>query len=299
MDIFEKQQTIEALKTIIKARWFYTSIILLQATTLKLIFPNTPLPNDFLMSMIFVAVLVLNFGYWAYLRMKPENVNSLILKIIKFCQVSGDQLAMAAIIYFSGTANKQIAMMYIVTIMVASVLYKAKGVALWTLIAMLLYTGLVFLEYLGLLPKLPPEAASQTAFKFLKGETNLTKMLLIGFNTYIMAAALYAVYLANIFRKREKRLRNKTDEVIKKSEVLNLQTQELTQSKDQLQDALVISDVARRAATQARDEAEKANLELKKKIDELEKFYKITVGREVRMAELKSEMKELKKKIKE
>ncbi len=43
---------------------------------------------------------------------------------------------------------------------------------------------------------------------------------------------------------------------------------------------------------------EKANLELKKKIDELEKFYNVTVGREVKMAELKSEIKQLKENIK-
>jgi len=298
MDIFEKQQTIEAIKTVIKARWFYVSVVLLQAITLKLLFPSTPLPNDFFILLIFVVVLVLNFGYWAYLRIKPENVNNLILKIIKFCQVFVDQLAMVAIIYFSGTANKHIVMMFIVTIMIASVLYKAKGVALWTFFTMLLYTGLVSLEYLGLLPELPPEAASQTAFKFLKGETNFTKMLLIGFNTYMIAVALYAVYLAKIFRSREKKLRERTDEAINKSDLLFAQTSELAQSKDQIQDALVISDIARKAATQSRDEAEKANLELKKKIDELERFYKVTVGREVRMAELKEKIKELEKKVK-
>jgi len=43
---------------------------------------------------------------------------------------------------------------------------------------------------------------------------------------------------------------------------------------------------------------EKANTELQKKIDELEKFYKITVGREVRMVELKSQIKDLKDTIK-
>ncbi|PIS31949.1 MAG: hypothetical protein COT41_00230, partial [Candidatus Portnoybacteria bacterium CG08_land_8_20_14_0_20_40_83] len=245
MDIFEKQQTIEAIKTIVKARWFYASVVLLQGIILKLLFPSTPLPNDFLIPLIFVSVLVLNFGYWAYLRIKPENINSLTLKFIKFFQVSLDQLAIAAIIYFSGTANKQIIMMYIVTIMIASVLYKAKGVILWTFFAMLLYTGLVFLEYFGLLPELAPEAASQTAFKFLKGETNFTKMLLIGFNTYMIAVALYAVYLVNIFRNREKKLRGKTDEAIKKSELLTLQTQELSKTKDYLHEALTKSDAAR------------------------------------------------------
>ena len=297
MDIFEKQQTIEAIKTVIKARWFYVSVVLLQAITLKLLFPSTPLPNDFFILLIFVVVLVLNFGYWAYLRIKPENVNNLILKIIKFCQVFVDQLAMVAIIYFSGTVNKHIVMMFIVTIMIASVLYKAKGVALWTFFTMLLYTGLVSLEYLGLLPELPPEAASQTAFKFLKGETNFTKMLLIGFNTYMIAVALYALYLVNIFRNREKKLRGKTDEAIKKSELLTLQTQELSKTKDYLHEALTKSDAARVEIEKTKAELEKANLELQAKVRELEKYGQVTTGRELKMIELKEEIKNLRETV--
>jgi len=255
------------------------------------------LPNDFLIPLIFVSVLVLNFGYWAYLRIKPENINSLTLKFIKFFQVSLDQLAIAAIIYFSGTANKQIIMMYIVTIMIASVLYKAKGVILWTFFAMLLYTGLVFLEYFGLLPELAPEAASQTAFKFLKGETNFTKMLLIGFNTYMIAVALYAVYLVNIFRNREKKLRGKTDEAIKKSELLTLQTQELSKTKDYLHEALTKSDAARVEIEKTKAELEKANLELQAKVRELEKYGQVTTGRELKMIELKEEIKNLRETV--
>ena len=41
-------------------------------------------------------------------------------------------------------------------------------------------------------------------------------------------------------------------------------------------------------------EAEK---KLREKIDELEKWQRLTVGRELRMAELKSELKELKKRL--
>jgi len=295
MDIFEKQQTIEAIRTIVKARWFYATAVLAQGIILKIMFPSSPLPSDLFIPLTFVSVLALNFSYWIYLRRKPENINSLTLKFIKFSQVLIDQLAIVAIIYFSGTASKGIVMMYIVSIMVASVLYKSKGVALWSFVAIFLYSSLVILEYFGLLPALSPEAASQSPYKFLKGELNFVKYQLIGVNFYFVAAAVYAGYLASIFMKREKRLQEKTDEAIKKSQLLTLQTQELTKTQGELQSSLTKSDTARKAATQARDEAQKANLELKKKIDELEKFYKITVGREVKMAEMKKRIKELEK----
>lgn len=46
-------------------------------------------------------------------------------------------------------------------------------------------------------------------------------------------------------------------------------------------------------------ELEKSYLEIKKRKDELEKFYNLTIGRELKMVELKKEIQELKKKLKE
>jgi len=115
---------------------------------------------------------------------------------------------------------------------------------------------------------------------------------------YIFGAAFYAGYLSGLFKRREKKLISQKKELEEKTNLLTLQTRELTQTKDQLEGALTRSDIARKAATQARDEMEKANIELKKKMEELEKFYNVTIGREVRMAELKEKIKELEGKLK-
>jgi len=298
MTLYEKEQTIEAIKIIVRARWFYVLINGSQAAIIRLLFPENPLPTNPLISLVIFSVLLFNFGCWLYLRRPPEKIADLSLKILKFSQVAAEQLAITTFLYFSGTVNKLFLITYIIPILVGAGLYKARGIVFATFSTFILYTSLVLLEYFGLTPSVSPEAASQSAGKLLKGELALAKGQIIGFNLYVLAISIYAGYVANLFRGREKKLVVQTNELVQKTQLLTQQAQELMQAKNQIQSALVKSDVARSAANKARDELENANLELKQKIEELEKFYKVTVGREVRMAELKSEIKEFKKTIK-
>jgi len=298
MDIFEKQQTIETIRTVVKARWFFILSIVIQSLIVKIFFKGVPLPNSLILILISLNSFIYNFGYWAYLRRPPEKISNFGLQAIKFSQVFADQLSFGAILYFSGTANKMLFVAYFIIVMFSICLYGRKGVILTAVAGAVLYSGIVVLEYFGFLPFLSPETFSQSPTKSLAGQLILAKGQLVGFNLYLLAATTFAVYLGWLFKIREKRLKEQKDELVVKAQILTTQTQELTQAKDQLQGAFTKSDIARKAATQARDEMEKVNLELKKKIDELEKFYKITVGREVRMVELKEKIKELEKKIK-
>jgi hypothetical protein len=297
MDTFEKQQTVEAIKVVIKARWFYAISILLQGIVMRIIVKDFPLANNYLLILITLGVVIVNLLYWIYLRRAAEKINSFVLKSIKAMQIILDQLAIFGVFYFSGTVNKLLVVSLFITLMVGSYLYGKKGIILSVILASSIYSGLAIMEYFGFLSTY--YTVSPLVQPSLNGDINLLKGFLISFNSYLLSAVFFAVFLSSLFKTREKRLQAKTDEAVRKSELLFFQTQQLTQAQGELQGALTRSDVARRAATQARDETEKANLELKQKIDELEKFYKVTVGREVRIAELKSEIKELKKKVKE
>ncbi len=297
MDIFEKQQNVEAIRAIVKARWFFASIVFLQGVTVKLFFSRIPLATTPTLSLILLSAFVFNLGYWMYLRRPPEKMSNWGLNTVKVLQILMDMIWVSLILYFSGTVGKMVILFYFVSIMIGAGLYRKKGVVFSTLLAQLLFTILITLQYKGLMrTEIPTQEVFGTEFKV--GDKQVLFFLSIAFYSYSLAVAVFAGYLAGLFKQREKRLMVQKNELVEKTEVLTSQTQELTQAKDEIQGALVISDVAKRAATQSRDEAEKANLELKKKIDELEKFYKITVGREVRMVELKEKIKELEGKIK-
>jgi hypothetical protein len=291
MDLFEKQQTIEATKMAVRARWFYILVVLFQGLIIKLIFPKLPLIASPMISLMGIVVLISNLCLWLYFRRPMEKIGNLGLKIVKGSIVPFDQLALSVIFYFSGTANKMLFIIYFILILLGASLYKTKGVVLITILTSILYSSLVLLEYFGLMPYVSPEAYAQSSFKSLKGDWFLAGGQLLAFNLYLLMVVIVANYLANLFKRRENSLMLQRDELSKKTETLML-------AQNELQSALMKSDIARKVATRARDDIEKANVELKQKMEELERFYKMTVGREVKMEEMKSEIKKLKETIK-
>ena len=114
----------------------------------------------------------------------------------------------------------------------------------------------------------------------------------------LLSAVFFAVYLSSLFKTRERRLSIQRDDLAQKTQTLTLQTHELTETKDWLHEALTKSDKARVELERTKKELENANLELKERIEELERFNKVTVGREIRMAELKDEIRNLREVVK-
>jgi hypothetical protein len=239
VDTFEKQQTIESIKTVIKARWFYVSAIAVQGIIIRMFFPTIPVPNNLIISLIIIFVFLINFIFWLSVRQQPEKINDFILKIIKFFQVPLEQAGLSFVLYFSGTANKMLMMMYIIPIMVAAAIYKRKGIIFATISTMVIYTGLVVMEYYALMPPLIFSQTNQLLGTPLRGNLNLAEGQIVFFNLYIIGAAFYAGYLSDLFKRREKRVIEQKNELGQKTDLLVHQTQ------DYLHEALTKSDAAR------------------------------------------------------
>lgn len=294
MDNFEKQQTVETLKTVIKARWFYAGLIFLQGIAIKLFFPSVPLPSHSVILAILLSAFLFNFIYSVYLRQPTEKMSELGLKTIKATQVVMDQLWISAILYFSGTVGKMIVVTYVVSIMIGAALYKKRGVVITTLSCQFFFTVLALLQYNGLLKAPVPV---QEVFTFDVKNKNWLAFALIAFYCYVSAAAVFAAQIASLFRRREANLQTQKNELGEKAETLIRQAKELTETKDWLHQALARSDMTRADLEKAKRELEKTNSALEAKIEELEKFNRLTVGREIKMGELKKEIAKLKEDI--
>lgn len=98
---------------------------------------------------------------------------------------------------------------------------------------------------------------------------------------------------------------SKDEEIISLSKSLNTTAQNIKNYREELKEAKEALEIKVRARTRELEElargldekVQERTKELQKRIDELEKFYKLTIGRELRMAELKKEIKELKGKL--
>ena len=297
MDIFEKQQTIEAIKTVVKARWFFVTAAVVQVIVLRVIAHHLSFMTFSFLALLAVIIYGFNFFYWVYLKRDPEKISIFGLKTVKVLQIMIDVILISLILYFDRTVTVFAASFYLISVMMASALYKKQGIVLTAIFIGLIYTGLASLEYLGFFPE-PSAEVGYLVVTSIKGNLFLLERALIVFYCYLFGASVISGYIAGLFRKREKNLKFQRDELTEKTKILTEQKTELTQTKGWLNAALVKSDRARVELTKAKEELEKVNLELRKKIAELEKFYRVTVDRELKMVELKKEIKNLQETVK-
>ena len=290
MDNTEKQQIVDLLKTIVMARWFVVIVVFAQGVILKIFGHPVPMGKFWINFLILTASLLLNFYYWFYLRQPLEKISKTGLEIIKTLQVVGDLFWESLIIYASGTVSKMVIILYSMSIMVGASIYRTRGVIFSTLLCQMFFTFLAILQFKGIMkPKIPSREIFGTEFKI--GDYYSLFFLLIGFYSYSWAAAIFAGCLARIFRKREEKL-------ISQKDALKEKTNELFQAKALLKEALKKSEILRLEETKTKEELQRLNLELNKKLEELEKFYQTTVGRELKMVELKEKIKALEEELK-
>jgi hypothetical protein len=292
MDVFEKQQTIEAIKTVVKGRWFFVSTLFLQGIISLIFFPEVPIPTGPIMSAIVFSAFAFNFGFWLYVRRPEEKIGSGGIQIVKAMQVFLDQVWISAVLFFTGTIGTLPLVLYFIVIMVGVSLYKRKGIILSTISGCFLFSIIAYTQYKGILAG-PHPAKEVLNVAFTPGDKHWLIMILIAFYIFYASSAILASYLAGLFKKREARLIIQKQELTEKTRLLTVQTRELTQTKDYLHEALTKSDKARGELEHTKAELEKSNLELKAKLVEVEKYGEITTGRELKMMELKNEIKDL------
>jgi len=294
MDIFEKQQRFEAIQKIIKVRWFNIAVIVSLGLVLKIQFSGWAPGFEYVkIGLLGVFAFGYNFIYWLFIRRSVDKISDRTLNIISLCQVVVDQIMYAMIFYFTGTVETIAFLLFYITILVASSLYKTRGIILAGLLAVILHDGILTAEYYRFIPHIT--AYPDTVWF---GNPEMTRGKIIGFAFYMAVAVAFSVVLSNLIRNRELRLRQERDKVKEQSNFLMLQTQELSQTKDYLHEALTKSDKARMETEKTKQDLEKANFELSAKLKELEKYGQITIGREVRMAELKGKIKKLEDTVK-
>jgi len=307
MDTFEKQQRIESINGIIKIRWFIVSIIIGLGLALKAkyfgvgwgIGFGADILSAYLKIGIFGAIVFgYNFIFWFFMRRlgrRPlEKISDRSLNIMSAMQIIPDQLIFAVDFYFTGTVDTMAFMFYFLSLFFAGSLYKTRGIVLTGIAAGFLFTFICVVEFKGLIPHFPTYQ-SVTFF----GDLYILRAKIFSFLSYIGIVTLTAVFLSNLIRNREQKLRQERDKVTEQSQVLTVQTQELTRTKDYLHEALTKSDAARVEIEKTKDQLQKANLELTAKIRELEKYGQVTTGRELKMMELKGQIKTLEKRIEE
>jgi len=192
---------------------------------------------------------------------------------------------MAAIFYYMGAASwiSVIAFTYYLTFCYFT--FSARRALLIVLEICLVFTAIVLLQFWDIIPFHPVYSLNDQLHRNANyaATTIITAVLLL----YFAAQWNYAMAeKRNKIRRELKRMRAHTAET--EEEKASCQVQIRARTKELVE-----------LASRLEEKAAKRTEELQQRVDELERFRKLTVGRELKMMELKKALKEARSRIKE
>ncbi len=210
-----RNRIINVNQLLIKGRWIYIFSILVIGIISKI--TGTPNVNfSFtLMFFLLVAVCSLNLIYFFYFH-DHQSKSDTGIKIMSFLQLTVDQFFYIIVIFFAGGLSSISFIFFFFNIIASAFFYNLPGVLLISTIASFLYSGLIMLQFLNILPFFSRYGLFyeyQLAHNFSAVFTNLTAII-VGFYT----VGIFAGLIANSLRNKEKEVvleKNKIKSIIK------------------------------------------------------------------------------------
>jgi methyl-accepting chemotaxis protein len=138
-------------------------------------------------------------------------------------------------------------------------------------------------------------------------------LVISGISIYLVLDSIYSAF-SEIKEAAKEISRGETEtffsgsydkEIIDLSKSINIAAREIYNTRKELEEAKTVLEIKVRARTKALNElaqsleekVKERTKELQNKVEELERFYKLAVGRELKMTELKKEIKKLKEEL--
>jgi len=188
----------------------------------------------FALVQVAAAVLGYNvvFSLWSHwLEKRWQEKGELHLRQLEaaaFLQIISDMLAVAAIVHFWGGVENPLLVFFIFHIIIASILFPRSTAYLFALLAAVLSSGVIFLEYYGILPHYHPTGfIYQYAELYQEAGYVLGEALVLALTFF--AAAYMGSYIVGYLRRREVELEAARQELMAESKKCELSLSQLEQ----------------------------------------------------------------------
>lgn len=270
--IISKEELVKNMKKSTNSIRIMLIVFLFLCLIFKYIF-NVPLPPEFFI--IEIAWLLLTIPFLCAIRKSKENVKRIIN--IHFAWIVCEILLMTVIIHFVGGITWLGPFFYFFFPIYNAFIFRKKKRIMAFAILVFCFLSLAFLEYFQIVP--PNTSFSDASILHNKSYFITTTLIILGMIVFSFIAA----------NELHKNLENKIKELSKSHRDI-----------EDIRDSLKIRIKAKTkelkdANFDLEEKVQKRTKELNKRVEELEKFQKITVGREIKMAELKEEIRKLKR----
>jgi hypothetical protein len=258
------KRKIAASGWIIKARWVYMFGVLLIGFLTKIISQSNVDFSFVKMGLLLVPFALINLALYFGQKNVEKNFSSKLLTLINYTQITLELFFLVIIMHAAGGIESISTVFFFMPVVSASLLFGSRGSILIAVISSLLINCLVILEYYGVVSHVFRYGVPTIEFQSLS--ITLTKTITTSIFYVIVGA--FSGYGSNMLFERERSLEEKALQLNEQTKRMNKHSKELAA----------------------------ANKELDNKVAELERFQKQTVGRELKMIELKKEIISLKEK---
>lgn len=250
---------------IIKARWIYMVGVLVIGLLTKIISRTNVEFSFTAMITLIIPFAFLNSALYFGQKKLEKNFSQPLLSFISYAQIFLELFFLIIIMHSAGGIESISTVFFFMPVVSASLLLGSRGAILIAIVSSILINGLVVMEYYGVIKHVLRYGMPTIEFQNLP--IALTKTITTSIFYLIIGA--FSGYAANMLFNREKAFEEKTIQLDEQAKKL------IKREKD-----LVV-----------------INKALDEKVAELERFQKQTVGRELKMIELKNKIKDLENKL--
>jgi len=251
---------------IIKIRWVYMVGILLIGVLTKTISHSNVEFSFAAMVLLFVTFSIINITLHFAQRRVEKFFSRKLLALISYTQIIIELVFFTIIMHSAGGIESISTVFFFLPVVSASLIFGAKGSIITAIASGILINLLILAEYYGIISHIPRYSVITLEFQSLP--IALTKTITT--SIFYVIVSLFSGYGANMLFAREKSFEEKMQQLDEQAKKLIKRDGELTA----------------------------VNQELDNKVAELERFQKQTVGRELKMIELKNKIKNLEDKSK-
>ena len=253
------------------------------ALALKWLF-NVNIPDGLL---ILLSIFVLTMVFYLYLLIKKVGSQSDLENVCTGYFITNLLLYTFIIHYIGGTEWVGIFIYFFIIIEANIILSRRRG-TLITFLAIIFYSSLAYLEYFGIIPHHEFFLSGPNLYR---NPSYLSFIILVGAFFGFNYVGLITSNFSNVYRKISNILRGERKELVK------VQSQ-LEEAKTSLEIRVAARTRELRNLTENLEKDVKTRTqEASEKVEELEKFQKFSIGRELKMVELKQRIRKLEKEL--
>jgi hypothetical protein len=257
----QAERRVAAIKWLIKARWFYPVGVLFIGFLTKIISGANVSFSYTTMASLFIFYIFLNLFLWLLSKRIGENFSFFLLNFICYGITITDFIFITLIIHMAGGVESVSHIFMCLVIVGSSLFFGARGSVITAIVVGLIINGLVVIEYYGYVPHI--SRYGMPTIEFTSLPIGLTKTITA--SVFYIIIGFFSGYSANMLFKREESFEEKAKELDAQARIIKKSEEELAIS----------------------------NAKLDERNQELERFQKLAVGRELKMIELKEEMGKL------